>query len=839
MNRTHITAVTLSLTSLIAISSHAAFAQISALSPAPLTLTVSRALVARFDADEEFDKGVELQNKMQYKEAVAAYTRAIQLRPKFTDAFFNRGSCYQTIGDFEKSVADFTVVVTNKPKMADGWLYRGIGYSQLKQYDKAMADYNQALTLRPGFVDVQTYLAEASFNKGDFDGAIKSYSAYLSSAPKPEPTVYVNLGRAKMEKYKQTKDATLVTQALSDFDKYIAAPPTRAGESHASGYLDRGDANMLLKAYDKAIADYTQYLAKTPKDTYALGRRGEAYLETKKFKEAGADYDAILAIKPNDPAATQNKAVVALRLGDNSGAAAAFSKVISNPPKPDQKGALEARAQAYMNAKDYPNAIKDYDYLIGFDKTNSNAYYNRAVALASTGSYDKAAGDFNAYLASNPKDSAPAYNGLGLAYANTKQYDKAADAFTKYITANPKDGQAIYNRGAAYYNTKKFKEAIKDMDAVIALKPSDQLVAQANKLKGEAAVNLSPEEGLAALKAAADADPKNGDVQLNYGVALQKLGRNDEAITQFTKAIAVNPKDTQALMNRVVAYQAKKDWANVIKDSTAALAIKSDLSDAVIARADANLQLKAYPAAVTDYKQYLTLKPKDAYALSNLGAAAFQSKDYATASQAFTDYISVADPKEKSKALQSRGVIYFQQEKYDEAIKDMTDYLATSPGDAQALLTRGAAYAKKKDFEKAAADFEASYTAKPDFDTATQGALSYTSFGDQFKDSNSEKAAGLYDKAAMMYDKAITAGNANVGKPGGPTAKAIADTYYNKGLVYQKKSKAKDNDVEPLKSAVEAFKEYVRRGSALTPPASDIAGVKDLITQLETKIANG
>lgn len=838
MNRKCITAVTLSLTALVAFSGRTALAQTSTLSPASVSLVVSRALVGRFDADEEFDRGVDYQNKMQFKEAAAAYTKAITLRPKFTDAYFNRGLCYQATGEFEKSVTDFGVVVGNKPKMADGWLYRGIGYSALKQYDKAIADYNQALVARPGFIDVQTYLAEANFNKGDFDGAIKAYTTYLSSAAKPEASAYVNLGRARMEKYKTAKDPTLISQALADFDKYIAAPVARAGEDHASGYLDRGDANMLLKSYDKAIADYTAYLVKSPKDTYAYSRRGLAYLEQKKYKEAGADFDSILALKPNDQAALQNKAVVNLRLGNNEAAILTFSKVISNPPKPEQKGVLEARAQAYMNAKDFPNAAKDYDFLVGFDKANPSYYLNRGVALFSTNSFDKAASDFQSHLSAGGKDP-EAYNGLGLSYTNLKQYDKAADAFTKYIAANPTNAQAVYNRGVAYYNGKKFDEAVADMEAVLKIaKPADPLVAQANKLLGEAAVNLSPDKALNKLKIASLADPKNADVQLNYGVALQKSGKNDEAIVQFSKAIVLNPKDTQALMNRVVAYQAKKDWANVVKDTTSALAIKPDLSDALIARGDANLQLKAYPAAASDYKQYLALKSKDPYALNNLAAASFQNKDYATAIQAFTDYIAVADAKDRPKAQLSRGIVYFQMDKYDESIKDLTDYLGSTPGDAQALLTRGAAHAKKKSYDKAAADFEASYAAKPDYDTATQGALAYSLYGDQFKDSDGDKAAGFYDKSAAMSDKAVVAGAAMVGKPGGPTPKSLADTYFNKGLVYQKKSKAKDNDIEPLKSAVASFQEYVKRASTLTPTPADVPEVKKLIDNLNAKISS-
>jgi tetratricopeptide (TPR) repeat protein len=784
------------------------------------------------DSEEEYNRGVDLFNKRQYKEAIAAFSKAISLKATFTDAYFNRGVAYRLSEQYDKAAADMTVVITKKPKLADAYLERGQAYSALKQNDKALEDFNQALVLKPGLVEVYPARAGMYYLAGDYDKAIADYSQYLSSGTKADPNIYNNRGLAYLNKYNKDKNLATAQAALADFDKYIATAPDAS-----DGILSRADAYYALKQYDKAVGDYTLYINTHPKDVYAYQARALSYLETKKYQQAISDYTTLKTLAPGDPKISQNLGFAYQKMGDNASAVKAFSGAISTPPKASEKPVLTSRAQAYMSLKDYPNAITDYTALISLDKSDPTTYYNRGVAYTSTNNPEKAIPDFNTFLTMNPKDPSPAYNGLGLLYLKQKDFPKAAESYTKYIAVKPDDAQARYNRAVAIYNINQGAQTpnkqqvalgIADLEAYTAKQPDPEATKLLSNFRLLSAG--TPAEKVVALASAEKADPKNPDNPFNMGVIyLNDLKDNDKAIAALTRAIALDAKDPQIVYTRAIAYANKKDYANAAKDATAALALKPGYSDALITRADARLNNKEYPGAIADYRAYVATGPKDAgYALQNMTVAALNAKDYNAAVESANLLIKLepANPE----GLRRRGDAYLLMTpaKYEEGITDLSAYLAKKPGETQALLNRGVAYTKKPspEFDKAAADFDAAFAAKPSFSAGQQSGLAYTELGKKFKDD--PKAAGYFAKAAEMFDKAIAAKTAT------DKQDEVADAYYNKSYALQLQAKEADS-VEPLKPAVAALRQYL----VLKPAASDAAAVKQLITQLEAKIAEG
>ena len=58
------------------------------------------------DAARWFEKGMELSSQRDYRGAVAAFTKAIEINPEFAEAYHERGLRYQRIGDRKQSLAD-------------------------------------------------------------------------------------------------------------------------------------------------------------------------------------------------------------------------------------------------------------------------------------------------------------------------------------------------------------------------------------------------------------------------------------------------------------------------------------------------------------------------------------------------------------------------------------------------------------------------------------------------------------------------------------------------------------------------------------------------------------
>jgi tetratricopeptide (TPR) repeat protein len=87
--------------------------------------------------------------KKAYADAVAAFSRAIELKPDYWDAWRNRARAYQSLGQADKALADYSHVIEQNPKDGSAWMNRGLAYLYFHQYHKALADLNKTVDLNP------------------------------------------------------------------------------------------------------------------------------------------------------------------------------------------------------------------------------------------------------------------------------------------------------------------------------------------------------------------------------------------------------------------------------------------------------------------------------------------------------------------------------------------------------------------------------------------------------------------------------------------------------------------------------------------------------------------
>lgn len=86
------------------------------------------------------------------------------------------------------------------------------------------------------------------------------------------------------------------------------------------------------------------------------------------------------------------------------------------------------------------------------------------------------------------------------------------------------------------------------------------------------------------------------------GVALQRLGRTDEALMDFTRAIFLSPDEGKRYYNRAVAHEAAGDLLKAVDDYTKALIVEPGLVDAYNNRGVAYSRLGEMDRAFEDIK---------------------------------------------------------------------------------------------------------------------------------------------------------------------------------------------------------------------------------------------
>ena len=95
------------------------------------------------------NRGRAWSDKKEYDKAIADYSEAIRLDPKYALAYYNRGSPGSRKKEYDKAIADYTEAIRLDPKYALAYNNRGVAWSDKKDYDKAIADYSEAIRLDP------------------------------------------------------------------------------------------------------------------------------------------------------------------------------------------------------------------------------------------------------------------------------------------------------------------------------------------------------------------------------------------------------------------------------------------------------------------------------------------------------------------------------------------------------------------------------------------------------------------------------------------------------------------------------------------------------------------
>lgn len=105
---------------------------------------------------------------------IAAFSRAVKLDPKYTEAWRERGVLYGTQKQWDKAIADATKVVALEPKDPVRFIERAQYYAAKGAHDKAAADALRAALLKPEEREYWEYLSLEQYHAGRYDAAVKS-----------------------------------------------------------------------------------------------------------------------------------------------------------------------------------------------------------------------------------------------------------------------------------------------------------------------------------------------------------------------------------------------------------------------------------------------------------------------------------------------------------------------------------------------------------------------------------------------------------------------------------------------------------------------------------------
>lgn len=99
-------------------------------------------------------KGQALFNLKKYNDALTCYEKALELRPKYIEALYNKGLTLAAIGNHDKAIESFNQSIELNPNDDVGiWNSKGLSFNALGQYNEAIECFDTAIKLNPSHTE--------------------------------------------------------------------------------------------------------------------------------------------------------------------------------------------------------------------------------------------------------------------------------------------------------------------------------------------------------------------------------------------------------------------------------------------------------------------------------------------------------------------------------------------------------------------------------------------------------------------------------------------------------------------------------------------------------------
>lgn len=426
------------------------------------------------------------------------------------------------------------------------------------------------------------------------------------------------------------------------------APPQRKSED----FISLGGAKANRKDYQGALVDYTQAIRINPNNPDAYYQRGVANNQLKNYQAALEDFNQVLRLNPKNAFAYTYRGIARVGLKDYQGALADSDQIIRLDPNPTNYTLayiLWAGAHIGLGQKQEATA----------DLQKAQAQLKILQSQRASADSQKGSNQLNSVrkTAGNGSASQPTTT------SNQGNTQSAIAAANVAIASNSNDANAYLHRAAAFYKQGDKQKSLQDLNQVTRINPRSSL---AWTFQGGVLQELGRnEEAVASYDRAIQANNEWGkvspaDAYLSRGVLRSDKGDYQGAIADLEQVIRLNPKNAVAYAVMGLTHQRQGKHQAAIADFNQAARIEPNNAIAYFARGLSYHIQGDYQGAAVAYEKAIALDAKYFSALDNLGFTKYELGDVEGAIGQWQAAIAInstsADPQLRlAVALYSKG----------------------------------------------------------------------------------------------------------------------------------------------------------------------------------------
>lgn len=166
-------------------------------------------------AVEYAERAYEAYRTEQYQNAIADFSKAIELDSDIPSYYYTRAQAKKELGQFRDALVDYDKAIDLDSNRASYYYNRAQAKKELDRYTEAVADFDKAIELRPDS-EYYKYRARAKEELGLYEEAIADYSEALRIDPNNAITFYRQaLAKKEIRKLEAAQKDLKVALALA------------------------------------------------------------------------------------------------------------------------------------------------------------------------------------------------------------------------------------------------------------------------------------------------------------------------------------------------------------------------------------------------------------------------------------------------------------------------------------------------------------------------------------------------------------------------------------------------------------------------------------------------